>query len=106
MAEKDNMQSTVVVIDGSMTRQNSSELRHQLSDGLQRAEKNGHKELIVSWESPGDIDGIGLALLLATHLEISTSGGQVCLRGFSEKQQELLKITRTDRVFAVQDEAA
>ena len=106
MSADKNQQRSVVVIQGSIDGSRSQALHKQLSSGLQQAREQGHKELLVAWENPGDIDGIGLALLLATYLEFKNEGGRICLRGFSEKHQELLKITRTDQLFVWQDEAA
>ncbi len=106
MSQQQNRDSSSVILDGSLCAERKDSLRSQLSQGLQQARAQGHKELIVSWQDAGDIDGIGLALLLATQIEFAAEGGQICLRGFSEKHQELLRITRTDSVLKSCDEAA
>lgn len=106
MATPQSVQQNPVVISGALTREQAPSLRAQLESAVQQAQQSGDHTLQVRWENPGEIDGIGLALLVATHLDLLEGGGKLCLLGLSDKHQELLRITRLDQSIEVLNTAA
>jgi anti-sigma B factor antagonist len=77
-----------------------------LRDTIRDALKNGNNRIILNLQAVDFIDSAGLGELVRALASIRSHGGQLKLVNPSENVQHLLKITKLDRVFDIENDEA
>jgi anti-sigma B factor antagonist len=91
-----DLQGRITVGEGNIM------LREVISNLLEK----GSKRILLNFLRVGYIDSSGIGELVRTHTTLLKHGGQVKMVNLNLKLQELLKLTRLDKVFDVYEDEA
>ena len=97
--EKDNF--VIISIDGDMI---GGPAATQLSEKLRELCDQGKKQILVDLKNVKFMNSSGLGILIGSLTTTRNCGGEFKLLHLNEKVQELLKITKLNRVFEVFDD--
>jgi len=61
------------------------------------------RRLVVDLRRSPRVDAAGIAVLLRTHREMVHAGGELILRGPAERVLRILRLSRLDQVFAIEN---
>lgn len=75
-----------------------------LSEKIHELIKSGKNSILVDMEGAAWMNSSGLGILIAGLTTVRNSGGELKLLHLAQKIQELLRITKLDKVFEVYDD--
>lgn len=87
---------TILDINGNLRIGEGSAVLHK---AIRRLLEEGHNQILLNLEHVAYIDSSGLGELVAAHVAISKSGGQIKLLHLTRRVQELMTITKLLTVF-------
>lgn len=89
---------TILDIDGNLRLGEGSVM---IQKAIRRLSEEGQKQILLNLANVAYIDSSGLGELIAGHVALSKSGGQVKLLHLTQRVRELMTITKLLTVFDV-----
>jgi len=74
---------------------------NQLSDNIRSLIEAGSKKFIIDMKKVEWMNSSGLGILIAALNTVKNRGGELCLLNIQKKTEQLLTITKLDRVFKI-----
>lgn len=96
------VEGPVVTLDGDLDIVTSEDVKRQLAALVEE----GHRTVTVDMGAVDFVDSSGLGALVAIHQMASSRGSHLVVRSVPSRVQNLLKLTRLDRLLSVEGSVA